>query len=262
VVECGIEQALHGVRDRKGDAPRVAAPLELVHEPAADRVQVREQVAHDQVQGQGVVEPLGSLLLAQVQARAHVPVDPGAELLELLLVIGPLAEQVGQELHVQAGDLQTEGPASGDHVGQGRLHAHGVVPEDHNAPALEARVGQGRVAPVDQGLHCGLRGPGGQPRVRPGPHVQVREPAALCQRAVDRVGEDDTGPGARVAAGEVKRRVRRELRQQGDQAELREGPGVRQTDEDVGTLGLELAGHHVGFLLTIDQDRRVDHLDR
>ncbi len=137
-----LKKRLHHVGHGQRDAARVAAPFELAHEAAADGVEVGHQVADDQVHRQGHVEPLAVLVAVQVQPVADVPIDPAAQVLELLVLVGLLGEHVGQELHVEPGDLEAEGVARRDDVRQGRLHAHRVVPEDDHAPAPQRHGGQ------------------------------------------------------------------------------------------------------------------------
>ena len=93
---------------------------------------------------------------------------------------------------------------------------------------LSADVGHGGVAPVDQGRRRWRRSSPASGRCR----ARCRRSGATsrpywAERPVDGVGEDDARLRAAVAAGDVERRVRRELRQQRDQRQLREGPGVR-----------------------------------
>ena len=115
-----------------------------------------------------------SACVAQLQPLADVLVDPAAQRLQLLRVVGLLVEHVGQQLHVQPGDLEAELLAGRDDVRQGGLHAHRVVAEDDDAPALERLRGHGRVAPVDQRLGGALGHLRVQAGVGPGADVEVR----------------------------------------------------------------------------------------
>ena len=247
VIERGVEERLHRVGHGERDAAHVGAPFELAHEAAADGVQVLEQVAGDQIERQALVEAARIHRVAQHQPFAQMPVHEPAQRLEFFGLVRLLVQHVGQQLHVQPGDLEAELLAGGDDVRHGRLHPHRVVAEDDDAAALERLRGDGRGRPIHQRVRRALGHQRVQAGVGPGADVEVRQLAVLHDRAVDRVGEDDARLRPAVAAGEVDRRVGRELRQQRDHAELRERPGVGRADQRLDARILELLGDRVGL---------------
>ena len=262
MVEGRIEEAFHHVGDRQGDAAAIAAPFELIHEPAADGVQIGHQVADDQVQGQRLVELLFAAGLAEVESFADVPIDPAAESGGLLFVVGALVEHVGQEFHVQPGDFQAERLPRRYDVRHRGLHAHRVVAEDDDAAAFQSGAGHGGICPIHQrrGGRVGRLGIGAG--VGPGADVEVCQPAALGQGAVDGMGIDHARLRSAVTAGDVQRHVGRQVGQQADERELGEGPGVRGADHGIDARLAELPADDVGLRFTVDQDRRPNDVDR
>ena len=98
--------------------------------------------------------------------------------------------------------------------------------------------------------------------VGPGADIQVRQPAALRQGAVDGMGIDHARLRSAIAAGDVHRQVRRQVGQQADERELGEGPGVRGADHGVDARFAELAADDIGLRLAVDQQRRPDDIHR
>ncbi|MCU0914241.1 MAG: hypothetical protein MUC88_06750 [Planctomycetes bacterium] len=132
------------------------------------------------------------------------------------------------------------------------------MPEDDDAAAAQRHCGHGGVAPVDEvpgGLvgHVGL-----QTLIRPGPHVQRRRPAVLGQGAVERVGINHARLRSAVAAGDIDGCLPRELLQQRDGRQLREGPRIRHAHQDIDIRLAELLGDDVGLGLAVHEHGRVD----
>ncbi len=126
--------------------------------------------------------------------------------------------------------------------------------EDDDPPAREGPAGEGGEGPVEEGVGGGVGHLGAVAGVGPGANIDVEEAAVLGDRAARRMGEDDAGLGAGVAAGEVDGGVGWKLGEEGDEAWLGEGPGVGGADEDLDALRAELAGEGVGLALAVNEE--------
>ena len=262
VVKAGVEERLHDVGHRERDATAVRTPLKLVHEPTADGVEVLEQVTNDQVHREALIQTPPIHIITHLNARADVLKQPGAQRIQLLRVVRLLLKHIGQKLHIKAGNLQAEGPSRRNDVGEGGLHPHGVVAENDHAPAPDRLPRHGGMRPIDQALRCRGGHLGVLTCVGPGAHVDVNEPAILRERAVRRMRQNDARLRTAIPACQVQGRLLRELADQGDEAQLGEGPRVWYAHKDIDALGMELPCDNIGLPLAIHKDGGIDDRHR
>ena len=76
MIKGAVEKRFHNIHHRQRHTAQIAAPFQLAHKPAADRVEIGHQIAGYQIQRQTLIEAFAVGVALQIDPFAEMLVEP------------------------------------------------------------------------------------------------------------------------------------------------------------------------------------------